>query len=62
MAEKSRLTQSPRALRDSTDDPEKHAKGEVQLGMERPRKTDDANSGDSDPWKHQGETYRNLYF
>jgi hypothetical protein len=55
-------SQSPRALRDSTEDPEQYAKGVVQLDMERPSKTDHANSGDSDPWQHQGDEYKNLYW
>jgi hypothetical protein len=39
MASKNRLTQSPRALRDSTQDPLEHSKGEVQLGMNEPSKS-----------------------
>lgn len=36
MAEKSRLSQSPRALRDSTENPDKHAKGSVPRGWNDP--------------------------
>jgi hypothetical protein len=31
-------TQSPRAKRESTNDPERWSKGEVRLGMDTPRK------------------------
>jgi hypothetical protein len=33
-------SQSPRASRDSTNDPEKFAKGDVSLGMDDPEKND----------------------
>lgn len=48
-----RLTQSPRALRDSTNDPEAHAKGDVDLGMDQPRK--EVNENDN------SESYNSPY-
>jgi hypothetical protein len=56
--DKARLTQSPRELRSSTNDPEKHSKGEVQLGMNEPSKSDGINDG---AWKNQGDRYSNKY-
>jgi hypothetical protein len=47
-----RLTQSPRALRDSTNDPEKYSKGDVQIDMNEPRKSD-FGKGQPDPFRHK---------
>lgn len=49
MADK-RLTQSPRALRESTNDAEKDAKGEVQLNMNAPRKSGGPESERGGDW------------
>ena len=38
-SDKQRLTQSPRALRSSTNDPEAFSRGEVQLEQDEPQKT-----------------------
>jgi hypothetical protein len=55
MAKNPRLTQSPRALRSSTDDAEKYSKGVVNFEhFRRPdSKADPINAG---AWKHQGQT------
>ena len=48
-------SQSPRAKRDSTNDPEAYAKGEVQTTAEPIRSVDAANSAEGrDPWQYQG--------
>jgi hypothetical protein len=52
MADK-RLTQSPRAMRGSTNDPEAHSKGEVQLGMNSPKK--DGGPENEGAWEHFGK-------
>lgn len=51
----SRLTQSPRAIREGNSDPSNIDSSKVQLGMDNPGKTDAANSGDSNPWQYQGQ-------
>ena len=56
--DKARLTQSPRELRSSTNDPEKHSKGDVQLSQNEPSKKDGTND---DAWKFQGDRYSNEY-
>jgi hypothetical protein len=53
-----RLTQSPRALRDSTNDPEKHSHGSVQTTQREPSRRDGINDG---AWKHQGDRYEPKY-
>jgi hypothetical protein len=55
---KPNLTQSPRAIREGKD-PNNVDGSKVQLGMDTPGKNDYANSGDSDPWQHQGEKATN---
>lgn len=57
MSDKS--SQSPRALRDSTNDPEEFSKGDVQLGMTGPSKRDPVNEH---AWEIQDDPdYKNLY-
>jgi len=46
-------SQSPRAKRDSTNDPEAFAIGEVQLGMNRPEKS--GGPENEKAWQHQGK-------
>jgi hypothetical protein len=57
MADK-RLTQSPRALRESTNDAEKYAKGEVQLNMNAPRKS--GGPENEDAWEKSGYDQRDA--
>lgn len=46
-------SQSPRASRDSTNDPEKHALGDVKLDMNDPE--EDGGPENADAWQHQGK-------
>jgi hypothetical protein len=58
--DRKRLTQSPRELRSSTNDPEAHAKGSVQTTQEDPKK-DTGFPGEPDPFRHQREGWDNKY-
>jgi hypothetical protein len=55
-----RLTQSPRALRSSTEDPERFTKGDVNFENFRSpdSKSDPMNAG---AWKHQGGNVSRTY-
>jgi hypothetical protein len=56
---KKNLSQSPRAIRDSTNDPEAFAKGEVQTNVD----PSEAGVGHDvpNPWRHQSEQYSPKY-
>jgi hypothetical protein len=54
-------SQSPQSRRGSSQDHEQFSKGDVQTSAERLSKSDAANSGDSDPWQHLGETVSTTY-
>jgi hypothetical protein len=58
MAEKSRLTRSPRDLRDSTNDPGKFSKGELQLEQNEPRKS--GGPENEDAWSQSGYNERDA--
>lgn len=45
-------SQSPRAKRSSTNDPERCSKGVVRLGMDTPRKGGEQVVRESDPFDH----------
>lgn len=53
-------SQSPRASRSSTNDPEKHSRGEVQTTQREPSKSD-FGEGQPDPFRHQKDRYSNKY-
>jgi hypothetical protein len=57
MADK-RLTQSPRQIRDSTNDPEKFSKGDVQLEQTEPRKS--GGPENEGAWEHSGYNERDA--
>jgi hypothetical protein len=60
MADK-RLTQSPRALRETTNDPEKYSKGDVQLGMKEPSRSGDPENRGAARIADDGERYTPKY-
>lgn len=53
MAKDKRLTQSPRQIRSSTEDPDKYGKGAVQIGQRAIRK--DGGPENADAWANQGK-------
>jgi hypothetical protein len=53
---KAQLTQSPRELRPSTNDPEKQSRGDV-----RTNQIDDRDSDNAGAWTHYGEKYEPQY-
>jgi hypothetical protein len=52
-------SQSPRALRASTENAEKYSQGEVQLGMTAPKKSGGAENEGA--WQHIGKGHDQKY-